>query len=90
MRWLALLLLPLALQLIGYLVVLSATTGNGSFVGLLLIPLALLATPLLLVVGIVSCLKLPADRPIGRRLALQWLLALGPALVLLVMQALVS
>ena len=90
MRWLALLFLPLALQFIGYMVALTATTGGGSFVGLLLIPIALVTTPLLLIIGIVSCVKLPADHAIGRRLAVQLMLAFGPALALLVLQSVVS
>ncbi len=89
MNWLSLLLLPLAIQFIGYLVALSAVSGGGSFVGLVMMPVAVLSTLLLLVFGVAACVQLGRDRhaPIGRYLAIQWLLAIGPALLALLMRA---
>lgn len=89
-RWLVLLFLPLGLQMIGYMVALTATTGGGSFVGLLLMPIAMVATPLLILIGAVSCRKLPAGYPIGNRLLVQLTLALGPALLLILLRAIES
>ena len=87
MNWLSLLLLPLRLQFIGYMVGLTAVTGNGSFVGLLMIPVALLFTTLLIVIGLVACLKLRRDAPVGRYLAIQLLLAFAPAVLAIVLRA---
>lgn len=89
MNWLSLLLLPLGLQLIGYAVALSAVTGNGSFVGLLMIPVALASSGLLILLGVLACVRLRrnAQAPFGRPLGLQWLLALAPALLALGLRA---
>ena len=89
MNWLSLLLLPLGLQFIGYMVGLTAVTGNGSFVGLLMIPVAMLFTSLLIVIGVVACLKLRRDReaPVGRYLAIQLLLAFSPAVLAILLRA---
>lgn len=54
MRLLATLVLPLALQLVAYVVVFQAARGGGSFMGLLAMPVAAVAFVALLVQGIVA------------------------------------
>lgn len=54
MRWLLLLGIPLLFQLTGFGIVLVASSGHGSFVGLGAMLLGIFVVPLLIVLGVLA------------------------------------
>lgn len=87
MRFILVLLLPLLLQLFAYSVVLLASQGGGSFMGLLAMPVAGLSIPLLIILGYGGA---RSPRALGGLMLRQFALALLPPLALLVFRALES
>ena len=80
-------LVPFVLQLFGYLAVFVASSGNGSFVGLLAMPVALVAIPTLLAIGIFGA---RSSRSLSSLAFATYTLALLPPLLLLIFNAVVT
>jgi hypothetical protein len=79
--------IPFLLQVFGYLIVFAASRGNGSFVGLLALPVALAAVPMLLAVGILGA---RSSRPLSNLVLATYTIALLPPVLLLVLNAVVT
>ena len=86
MRLLLTVVLPLAVQLLGFLAVIMVSRGNGSFVGLLALGLAVLAVPLTTLVNWTRSRRLPPTAS-GRLLVTGLLFALVWPLLLLLLRA---
>jgi hypothetical protein len=86
MRLLLSVLLPLAVQLLGFALVIMVSRGNGSFVGLLALSLAVLAVPLTTLVNWTRSRRVP-PASVGRLLVTGLLFALTWPLLLLLLRA---
>jgi hypothetical protein len=86
MRFFAAVVLPLAVQLLGFLIVIKLSRGSGSFVGLLAVGLAVLAVPLTTLVNWSRARRLPPS-PAARLLATGLAFALTWPLLLLLLRA---
>ena len=86
MRLLLSVLLPLAVQLLGFGLVFAVSRGSGSFVGLLALGLGVLAVPLTTLVTWARARRLP-PAPTGRLLITGLLFALTWPLLLLLLRA---
>jgi hypothetical protein len=86
MRLLLSVVLPLAVQLLGFGLVFAVSRGSGSFVGLLALGLAVLAVPLTTLVTWARARRLP-PAPTGRLLVTGLLFALTWPLLLLLLRA---
>lgn len=86
MRLLAAVFLPLAVQLLGFLLVFVVSRGSGSFVGLLALVLAVLAVPLTTLVNWTRARRLPPS-PVPRLLMTGLAFALTWPLLLLLLRA---
>jgi hypothetical protein len=86
-RYLIALVAPLVVQVLAYVVVFVASRGGGSFMGLLAIPVAALAIPALVAVGVSGA---RGTRPLGGVALKSFGIALGPPILLLVFRALES
>jgi hypothetical protein len=89
MRLLAAVLLPLAVQLAGFLLVFVISRGSGSVVGLLTLVLGALAVPLTTLVNWTRARRVPPS-PVSRLLATGLAFALTWPLLLLLLRAIES
>jgi hypothetical protein len=78
--------IPLAVQLLGFLIVVLLSRGQGSFVGLLALGLAVLAVPLTTLVNWTRSQRLPPTAQ-GRLLVTGLMFALVWPLLLLLLRA---
>ena len=80
-------LIPVVAQVIAYGIVFAATTGNGSFVGLLALPTLIFSAPLLWAVSTADARrKVPAPR----YRTMSWVIAVVPPILCLILNALVT
>ncbi|GAB4119436.1 MAG: hypothetical protein Fur0014_20220 [Rubrivivax sp.] len=86
MRLLAAVFLPLAVQLLGFLLVFVVSRGSGSFVGLLALGLAVLAVPMTTLVNWTRARRLPPS-PVARLVVTGLAFALTWPLLLLLLRA---
>jgi hypothetical protein len=86
MRLLLSVLLPLAVQLLGFTLVLAVSSGSGSFVGLLALGLAVLAVPLTTLVNWTRARRVPPS-PLSRLAVTGLLFALTWPVLLLLLRA---
>lgn len=84
MRYLIGLVIPLLLQLLAYAIVIFASQGGGSFVGLLALSAMVLAVPALLLYGVLAA---RGTEPIGQVLLIALAIALLPPILLMVLKA---
>jgi hypothetical protein len=89
MRLLVAVVLPLAVQLLGFLIVIKLSRGSGSLVYLLAVGLAVLAVPMTTVVNWARARRVPAS-PAARLLTTGLAFALTWPLLLLVLRAIES
>lgn len=87
MRYLFAVVIPLLIQLLAYVGVFAASRGGGSFMGLLAMPVAAAAIPVLLVVGIVG---VRGTQPLGSLTLKTLAIAVLPPILLLTVRALES
>ena len=87
MRYFFGLFIPLAVQVVAYIGVFSASRGGGSFMGLLAMPVAAGAFLALLIVGITGA---RGTRPLGGLMLTTLSIALVPPIFLLIFRALES
>jgi hypothetical protein len=85
MRYLVALGFPLLIQVMAFIIVFAASRGGGSFMGLLAIPAAAVAIPLLIVIGWAGA---RGTRPLGGLVMQTLAIALVPPVFLLVFRAL--
>lgn len=80
-------LVPVVAQLAAYGIVFVATSGNGSFVGLLALPALIFSAPVLWAVSIADARrKVPAPRYRG----MSWAIAVVPPILCLILNAVVT
>ena len=84
MRLIAVLIIPLVVQVFLFIGVFVAAQGGGSFMGLLAIPVAGIALPALIVSGLMAA---RGTRPIGGALLINMGIAIAPPILLLVFRA---
>ncbi|NGY05021.1 hypothetical protein [Solimonas terrae] len=87
MRYLIALVVPLFVQFYALLLVFDASRGGGSFMGLLAIPVAAIAVPVLAISGFLGA---RGTLPLSRVALMSFAIALLPPIVLLVLRLLES
>lgn len=87
MRMLLAVVLPLVVQVLGFVLAWFMSIGGGSFMGLLVIPAAAVALPLLLTIGISGA---RGNQPLAGLMLTTLLIAVVPPMLLLILRALES
>ena len=79
------LVVPFVVQVFAYIAVFAAARGGGSFMGLLAMPVAAVAIPMLVIVGYTGA---RGTRPLGGLALTVFAIALVPPILLLIFRAL--
>jgi hypothetical protein len=87
LRYIIALVIPMVLQILAYVVVYFAVIGNGSFIGLLALPAALVAVPLCFAMGYGGA---RGKRPLTGIVLQTLAVALLPPIGLLILRAIES